>query len=495
MPITITGTGDSRNIVAINTDDPKNIQVEIRGDSHHPEDLQYFNFDFEGTPGEEYVLHITNAHAARYPNWNAHGVPFQTSVSYDEGKTWSYVTTTYDESVPKEERKLTMSFRMPEGQSKMQLAFFPPYTYAQHLDLIEAAKAEAAKADSLWMVTSLGKTKEAPKPKSTWGFSSRSRTTLTEEGRDISMITIGQPGPEKKNIVVIARQHPGEPQAEWYMDGLIRRLQASMQEHTDLFDNVVLHLVPNMNPDGTFTGNLRTNGKGKDLNRQWQNPSIEESPEVYYLLKAMEAMGGVSLFMDVHSDEDIPRGAFLDLGHHNCVTADETVQAIEDAVLGAFLENPDTQDTLTYPKDKVREASNLAFSNAYVAEHFKCPSIILEMPTKEWTVEKCQNLGADLLRVIRQTLTMLPKPSVEQVREAEGAEAPAQLQTTVRAPGRFSVIDSVTRRMNPRGAAAYAASTTAAQGDAVVNTDDAVAAIPGHESDAPPPPAACCAMS
>lgn len=36
-----------------------------------------------------------------------------------------------------------------------------------------------------------------------------------------------------------------------------------------------------MNPDGTFDGNLRTNGHGEDLNRKWQSANMQDSLEVY----------------------------------------------------------------------------------------------------------------------------------------------------------------------------------------------------------------------
>ncbi|MCX7091438.1 MAG: M14-type cytosolic carboxypeptidase [Legionellales bacterium] len=483
MP-SINGTGDSRNIEVVSAEDARDIHLNIRGDLQHPEDLQWFNFEMEGTAGEEYVMHIDNAHAVRFTGWNAHDVSFQTSVSYDEGNTWSYISTTYDESVPEEARKLTMHFTMPEGHTKAQFAFFPPYSYAKHLELIELAKAEAAKEASLWTVTSLGKTKEAPKPKTSWGF--RSATAQTEPGRDITMITIGKPGPEKKNIVIAARQHPGEPQAEWYMDGLINRLIASMPEHADLFEHVVLHLVPNMNPDGTFDGNLRTNGKGNDLNRQWQTASIAESPEVYYLLKAMCDMGGVSLFLDIRSDEEIPSGAFLDLGHRNCVTPDDAMQAVEDALLAAFLEHPDTQDTLTYPKDKVRDVSNLAFSNAYMAESFKCPAVFLEMPTKDWTVEKCQSLGADVLRLIRQMLSMLPMP-----KPVEVVVAPEPVQPQVQGAGGFS-FSAMLGRSNASAKGQPAPTSSSAQEGIAV---EEVALTTNNTEALVPPLSACCTMS
>ena len=38
--------------------------------------------------------------------------------------------------------------------------------------------------------------------------------------------------------------------------------------------------MPNVNPDGSIRGHLRTNATGANLNREWQDPTLERSPEV-----------------------------------------------------------------------------------------------------------------------------------------------------------------------------------------------------------------------
>jgi hypothetical protein len=42
----------------------------------------------------------------------------------------------------------------------------------------------------------------------------------------------------------------------------------------------VFYVVPNVNPDGSYRGHLRTNGAGANLNREWQAPRLDYSPEV-----------------------------------------------------------------------------------------------------------------------------------------------------------------------------------------------------------------------
>ncbi|MEG0885835.1 MAG: M14 family zinc carboxypeptidase, partial [Janthinobacterium sp.] len=108
------------------------------------------------------------------------------------------------------------------------------------------------------------------------------------EGRDMNLLVVGDADAEKK-VWVIARQHPGETMAEWFVEGMLEALldQANPFARQCLQD-AVFYVVPNMNPDGAFHGHLRTNAMGQDLNRAWQNASQEVSPEVLFVQQQME---------------------------------------------------------------------------------------------------------------------------------------------------------------------------------------------------------------
>ena len=67
-----------------------------------------------------------------------------------------------------------------------------------------------------------------------------------------------------------------------------------------------VYVVPNMNPDGAVRGHLRTNAAGANLNREWGEPSLETSPEVFHARAAMDATGPVDMMLDVHGDEAEP---------------------------------------------------------------------------------------------------------------------------------------------------------------------------------------------
>ncbi len=87
--------------------------------------------------------------------------------------------------------------------------------------------------------------------------------------------------------------------AEWFVEGLVQRLL----DETDtvgraLLNKAVFYVVPNMNPDGSARGHLRLNAIGVNLNREWQTPSLEKSPEVFYVREKMLATG-VDMFLDI----------------------------------------------------------------------------------------------------------------------------------------------------------------------------------------------------
>ncbi len=123
------------------------------------------------------------------------------------------------------------------------------------------------------------------------------------QGRDIDALVIGQGA---RPVWIIARQHPGETMAEWFVDGLLQRLLDNADASAQALRNAAtFYIVPNMNPDGSVLGNLRTNAAGANLNREWLEPSIERSPEVKCVRDAMHATG-CDAFFDIHGDENLP---------------------------------------------------------------------------------------------------------------------------------------------------------------------------------------------
>jgi murein tripeptide amidase MpaA len=177
-----------------------------------------------------------------------------------------------------------------------------------------------------------------------------------------------------------------------------------------LREKATLHIIPNMNPDGSCRGHLRTNAVGVNLNREWAEPSAARSPEVLCVRNAMDATG-VHWSMDVHGDEAIPANFIAGFeGIPNWTEAQGAGLSAFKAALEAA--SPDFQTKLGYPASAPGKA-NLTMSTNQLANrfaHLGCVSMTLEMPFKDhdlnpdaeraWSPERCRALGAKCLEVL-----------------------------------------------------------------------------------------------
>lgn len=369
---------DSGNIEVVSLSDNGQAKLKIRKDTNS-DFLQWFHFRLSDALGLDCTLEIMNAGETTYPGgWEN----YRACASYDR-KEWFRVPTTYEDGV--------LKIHYTPTKNSMFFAYFAPYSYEQHLDLIHEAQ-----LSPLCTAEVIGQ---------------------TVEGRDLDLLTIGESGDEKKKIWVIARQHPGESMAEWFIEGMLGRLlDEDDAVSRRLLDKCCFYIIPNMNPDGAIAGNLRANAAGANLNRAWAAPDKKDSPEVYHTLNKMDSIG-IDLMLDVHGDEAIP---------YNFVTTSEGVPGynqhlcdFEDMFKDLWKDiNPDFQDTHNYGKDKPGEANLAVCSNA-IYYRFKCPSFTLEMPFKDnddypnpsygWSAERSMLLGRSVLDVFGGVIDHLKK--------------------------------------------------------------------------------------
>nr|WP_136249671.1 M14-type cytosolic carboxypeptidase [Ningiella ruwaisensis] len=372
---------DSGNIHVIRAESPENIQLSIRKDNQS-DFYQWFHFKLHSQPFVEHKLFINDLAKSAYPDgWEG----YQAVASYDR-EEWFRVDTQFDGDT------LCIDFT-PEYDS-VYFAYFAPYSYEQHLNLI--AKAQMA-------------------------FDCRHECLgLTIDGREMNLLVVGTLDDEtqsidssasstKNRIWITARQHPGETMAEWLIEGLLGRLldEDDGLARALLNDNV-FYIVPNMNPDGAYRGHLRTNAVGANLNREWESPSLDRSPEVFHVLNKMKETG-VDLFLDIHGDEALPYNFVA--GTEGNPDYDSRIENLENIFKASLMATtPEFQDTHGYPKDPKGEA-NLTIACNAVGHQFKCLSYTLEMPFKDnadlpdasfgWSPVRCQQLGEDLLVAIR----------------------------------------------------------------------------------------------
>jgi murein tripeptide amidase MpaA len=354
---------DGGNIEVLDAANPADVKLAIRPDSA-AEFLQWFYFRVGDVRGVPLKIAITNASKTSYPaGWK----DYQAVASYD-GEDWFRVPTSYDES----ELAITLT---PE-RDVVEFAYFAPYGLARQRDFLAGLQARPGVR-----LGSLGE---------------------TADGRALDIVSAGE-GPLA--CWIIARQHPGETQASWWMEGFLDRLcDPADALARRLKAEATFHVVPNMNPDGSFRGHLRTNAKGANLNREWQEPSPETSPEVFLTRRRMEETG-VDFMLDVHGDEALPYNFIA--GPHGVPDQPDHVLPLNDRFCEALkAANPDFQTEHGYPKAAPGKA-NLTIASKYVAHAFGCLAMTLEQPFKDsaitpdarhgWSPTRCANLGRSCL--------------------------------------------------------------------------------------------------
>jgi murein tripeptide amidase MpaA len=372
----ISSNFDSGNIQVVKAEDHTDIQLTIRQD-HQSEFYQWFHFRLQSTP---FISHNININALKHSAYPEGWKDYYVVASYDR-QEWFRVESEFDGE--------RLQFEFTPEHDSVYFAYFAPYSYERHLDLISSAQV---------------------------AFDCRHKLLgQTLDGRDISLLIIGEADANKPKVWITARQHPGETMAEWCAEGMIARL---LDEHDgvgrELLDKAVFYIVPNMNPDGSVRGHLRTNAAGVNLNREWQNPSLNQSPEVYLVLKEMERVG-VDMYLDLHGDEALPYNFVA--GSEGIPSFDQKMESLETLFKSTLLTiTPEFQVEYGYPKDPPGEANLTVASNA-VAEKFKCMALTVEMPFKDnanlpdlaygWSPQRSIQFGEDLLVATRAVLSQL----------------------------------------------------------------------------------------
>lgn len=365
---------DGGNIKCISCTSPQTIHLEIEAD-RNTSTLQWFYFRLTGAKDQACRIQITNAGKASYlDGWEN----YQALASYCR-QTWTRIETSYHDGI------LTLSLTPTENS--IYIAYFAPYSLEQQADFLAQIQ-----RSPLTDVNILGK---------------------TLDGRPIECVTVqsttdNSNQKQKKNLWLIARQHAGETMASWWMEGFLTRLTDKTDPISQrLLSQANFYIIPNMNPDGSFRGHLRTNANGLDLNRQWQDTTAETSPEVYYVRNAMQKTG-IDFCLDVHGDEALPHNFIA--GAEGIPGWNKHLETLTETYKEALMQaNPDFQTEFGYPIDAPGTA-NLTVCSNYIAETFSCLAMTLEMPFKDtshftdplhgWSPDRSKKLGATNLDAI-----------------------------------------------------------------------------------------------
>ena len=265
-----------------------------------------------------------------------------------------------------------LTISVTPASDSVWLAYFAPYTMERHHDLVAEVAAVPGVA-----YRSLGQ---------------------TLDGQEIDYFRL-EGGPLQ--VWLYARQHPGETMAEHWMEGAFDKLLDEADPVTRrLRQKATFHIVPNMNPDGSRRGHLRTNAVGVNLNREWHAPSLEKSPEVFHVARGDEEdrRGLRDGRPWRRSDRrQLPRR----LRGHSRLDA-RAAGPVRRLRRGAGPDLPDFQTDKGYEIPGPGQA-NLSMSTAQLAERFGAVSMTLEMPFKDnedlpdpvhgWSPERCRLLA------------------------------------------------------------------------------------------------------
>ncbi|HWL47595.1 MAG TPA: M14-type cytosolic carboxypeptidase [Sphingomonadaceae bacterium] len=377
MTLHVSAAFDSGNILVKAGPDragPDCFDLEIARD-HQSDFYQWFHFRLLGAAGRAVTLRIVNAGGSAYPA----GWPGYAACVSEDRREWRRAETRYADGV--------LTIRHTPATDSAWFAYFAPYSMERHHDLVARIANRPGVAH-----TSLGR---------------------SLDGQELDCLTLGD-GP--RQIWFHARQHPGEAMAEWWIEGALERL-------TDPGDSVAralrraatFHIVPNMNPDGSRRGHLRTNAAGVNLNREWHAPSPERSPEVFHTLARMTETG-VDVAIDVHGDESIP---------HVFIAGFEGIPNWSDAQGARFYRfretlarrSPDFQTEHGYPPSPPGRA-NLSMATNQLANRFGAVAMTLEMPFKDnadlpdaeygWSPARSKQLARDCLGALWEMIADLP---------------------------------------------------------------------------------------
>eukprot|EP00644_Phytophthora_capsici_P001449 jgi/Phyca11/6237/fgenesh1_pm.PHYCAscaffold_10_\ len=301
--------------------------------------------------------------SSRFDGGNMASVQLTPSGSFDinlsEDAAAFGISTGYSTWFCFEERKIRVSFtyKFKFARERVRFAFCYPYTYTR-------VQEELAALDQQFTVPvelSLPGIGDTPTTLSKIYYH-RELLTRSLEGLRVDLLTISscdgimpnrrsrqgsalQFDPKQKKLVVIsARVHPGETPANFMLDGMLQLLLHPEDESSiALRRHFVFKIIPMLNPDGVCQGFYRTDTRGVNLNRVYEDPQPELAPSVFalkeLLMDLVDEYGGVGstsaqenvVYLDLHAHAN-RRGCFMFGNNHLPDLLDASNEAMEMAI-------------------------------------------------------------------------------------------------------------------------------------------------------------------
>lgn len=297
----------------------------IRRDSNG-KDRQWFQLDVLDVNNSTKII-LENVLDSSYPEaWQS----FVAVGRYD-GSDWEPLNT-----------ELTgndLEIELNRKAKCIQVAYFVPYTLSEHQELTQRFASLPNIGGQL--------------------------SCTTSKGNSVELFRYGNQTDFGKNIWIISRQHSGESNTGWIMEGVVQFLEEYPEQMASLSSNFTFNIIHNVNPDGVEIGAHRTNTNGIDLNRGWMLEDKELCPELSFIKNAMADFPPY-LFVDIHGDERIVL-PYVNIDG-NTLNSQKKLDFVNELTAISNLEIRDTP-----VPDR-----NIELGRHYVNHQFDCVSLTIE---------------------------------------------------------------------------------------------------------------------
>jgi hypothetical protein len=215
---------------------------------------------------------------------------------------WRRMTTTESPDLT------TMNVTPPVGTVAVECAFFEPLGYGETHDRI--AKILSSKAPDAHVTSEV--------------------IGLSFQGRPIYMLTITDssvPNTNKQRVWMHARTHAGEVTSAHSILGFLDKSVENTDTGRRLRRNLLIHVIPIVNVDGTFLGLTRWDSQGIDPERQWPNPyRIPETAALKVKVdEFMASANPIKVALNMHSTIGVYADNFFFKHVRPCVTIDKEI--------------------------------------------------------------------------------------------------------------------------------------------------------------------------
>jgi hypothetical protein len=233
----------------------------------------HIHFQLQGKPGARFRLEFKNIDNIYNGRRASVAGEMNAMVVSQDGRTWKPVATRV-----LEEQRVLLDIQMPGP--RLYVARVEPYRLSDLTRFLASIQKHG-----IVRVTLIGK---------------------TVEGRDLEIIRVGDPK-VASSVFLRARAHSWESGGNWVIEGLVSRLLQTDDQAKTFLKRYCVYIMPMANKDGVAHGWTRFNAKGKDLNRNWDQPADRAlAPENHALEEWLESMIASGrrpdLALELHND-------------------------------------------------------------------------------------------------------------------------------------------------------------------------------------------------